>query len=376
MTFGFKDQSGHHEPPRTRGPLPYEPDEWNRRLAEARARREATLKERGAVRRGRASIVRTAIIGDDCAAASATTIQSLYARPAATVLDWLHGHRLALQGLIRGPAALLLIGGLIGASLTAVGAGALTLLRQPPPAVTPIVPTVAVLTPPEEFSVRELAPLSELVASEAALHGEFAFSEPPPPEEPIVSEVAPPEEFVVSEVIADAGTTPVVDPPAIGPEAETAVDTAVAIALAYIPVWIEDPQGGPLPAPPAARVDTSQVVVLAPPTVGEAARNDIAALVHEAGWQAETTRTSPFTVSKTHVRYYHADDRAAAQKLAALFSAGARDFTDVRPSPPTGMVELWLAGGGSGKVPAPHPRGPNPIVNALERIAVALDRFE
>lgn len=70
------------------------------------------------------------------------------------------------------------------------------------------------------------------------------------------------------------------------------------------------------------------------------------------GWTPEEAVT-PVTVGKTHVRYFHPQDRAAAQDLAAALNADARDFVSFTPSPEDGYLELWL--GGPGAPPVTNP---------------------
>jgi hypothetical protein len=50
------------------------------------------------------------------------------------------------------------------------------------------------------------------------------------------------------------------------------------------------------------------------------------------------------TIRQTQVRYYHPEDAAAADLVAAAVGGPARDFTDFRPQPPAGTVEVWLEG--------------------------------
>jgi hypothetical protein len=44
------------------------------------------------------------------------------------------------------------------------------------------------------------------------------------------------------------------------------------------------------------------------------------------------------------VRYYHPEDAAAADLVAGAVGGVARDFTDFRPQPAEGTVEVWLQG--------------------------------
>lgn len=52
----------------------------------------------------------------------------------------------------------------------------------------------------------------------------------------------------------------------------------------------------------------------------------------------------PITISNTHVRYYHAGDRDAAAELGKSLGAPVKDFTAHNPKPSTGLLEVWIAG--------------------------------
>ena len=56
------------------------------------------------------------------------------------------------------------------------------------------------------------------------------------------------------------------------------------------------------------------------------------------------------TIGDTHLRYYHAEDAAAADALAAEIGASARDFTSYTPRPDPGLIEVWVAGSRGGSV--------------------------
>jgi hypothetical protein len=89
-----------------------------------------------------------------------------------------------------------------------------------------------------------------------------------------------------------------------------------------------------------------QVNVMAPKSVAEA---DLAATItglQDAGFRLGENDRVSFKVSKSHVRFYHATDRAAAEALAARIGGEARDFTSSDFNPPEGMIELWLQGSG------------------------------
>jgi hypothetical protein len=70
----------------------------------------------------------------------------------------------------------------------------------------------------------------------------------------------------------------------------------------------------------------------------------IGAQVKAAGFEVAGNDPVPFEVRERHVRFYHAADSGAAARLATALGIEARDFTDFRPAPAAGHVEVWLAG--------------------------------
>ncbi len=115
---------------------------------------------------------------------------------------------------------------------------------------------------------------------------------------------------------------------------------------------------------PAARV-----VVHAPRNLASEGRERALARLAVSPWSADRMVTTSFTISDTHVRYYHDHDRGAAEELAALFDAGARDFTGYAPSPDEGLLELWLSGEGT---PSGRGRGGSGGPNILEQITTMI----
>ncbi|MGI9391596.1 MAG: hypothetical protein ACR2O1_16180 [Boseongicola sp.] len=51
-----------------------------------------------------------------------------------------------------------------------------------------------------------------------------------------------------------------------------------------------------------------------------------------------------YKISNSHIRYYHRRDTAAASALAERIGVRVRDFTNYRPSPPIGTLEVFLSG--------------------------------
>lgn len=69
----------------------------------------------------------------------------------------------------------------------------------------------------------------------------------------------------------------------------------------------------------------------------------------ESGYRVGEPRRVSITISRDQIRYFHSVDAAAAQALGATIGARVRDFTNLRPRPGVGTIEIWLAGG-SGRV--------------------------
>ena len=114
---------------------------------------------------------------------------------------------------------------------------------------------------------------------------------------------------------ADAGDVGAEEEPALIPPAATASPAATEVT-----VYLHAPRD--LPAT----------------TVGAAE-----ALVGAAGFRVAGPIPVDFPVSADQVRYYHVEDGVEARAIGAMLGAAARDFTDYRPSPAPGTVEVWLA---------------------------------
>lgn len=108
-----------------------------------------------------------------------------------------------------------------------------------------------------------------------------------------------------------------------------------------------------LPEPPARPADTriSRVAVHAPVGLPPDRMEGVLARIAEIGWPILSV-TTPHAISGSHIRYFHAGDRVAAQELAAVLGYTARDFTSFSPPPSPGSIEVWLGGDG----------GPSPVV--------------
>jgi hypothetical protein len=97
------------------------------------------------------------------------------------------------------------------------------------------------------------------------------------------------------------------------------------------------------PAPVVTRPTAPRIVVFLPDGAASSQGDALAAL-RDAGFDAAAPGRVGVRISRTHVRHYHAADLALAEEVAAAVGGEARDFTDFRPLPPPGTIELWLAG--------------------------------
>ena len=155
-----------------------------------------------------------------------------------------------------------------------------------------------------------------------------------------------------SEVIAAALPRPLDNAPS--PATEKSLDSA---ALSGLP----DISKGPLidlapPAPlalgwlaaiPNAR--TFSIILNVPATVPDPVVSETEAVIAALNLPQRPTQKVNFRVSSSQVRYFNADDFTAAEALANEIGASLRDFTGFRPSPPDGVIEVYLAGHGSSR---------------------------
>ena len=100
----------------------------------------------------------------------------------------------------------------------------------------------------------------------------------------------------------------------------------------------EEAVARPLPAGSDVRV-----ILHAPRSVPDERVGLLADALGEAGVNAEV-RAVNMTITRDNVRFYHPEDREAASVVAQAMDADLRDFTDFTPSPPDGLIEVWVAG--------------------------------
>ena len=77
----------------------------------------------------------------------------------------------------------------------------------------------------------------------------------------------------------------------------------------------------------------------------------------QSGFEVSAPRSVTFAVRDTQVRFFHASDAPAARDLATDIGGIARDFTSYTPSPPEGLVEVYVAGRSAPAAPTRTSRG-------------------
>jgi hypothetical protein len=225
----------------------------------------------------------------------------------------------------------------------------------PPPA--PLPGRAGTVPPPEPaaLAVAATAPSPPAAPTSAA---------PPAPALalPAVPAPAPPE--VATEAPAAPAPAPLSAPAGHAPAPETP-PFAVALALPSLPAAPEADGAPSVPAqtpPPAALPE--RVIVHFPASAEAEAQAARSALLDLGVPEVETVPVR-FAIGASNLRYYHAGDRDGARRVAEAvagsLAAGApaiRDFTDYRPPPLAGRVEIWLAG--APRAAAPRASRPAP----------------
>ncbi len=103
-----------------------------------------------------------------------------------------------------------------------------------------------------------------------------------------------------------------------------------------------------LPDPEPTRISALtdrdlRVVLNAPRTVPDASLSAIIDALEKSGADPDPRRVN-ITISTSNVRYYHDTDADVALAIAEGIGAQVRDFTNFEPTPPEGLVEIWIAG--------------------------------
>lgn len=153
--------------------------------------------------------------------------------------------------------------------------------------------------------------------------------------------------------------TPLPNPEAEEPPQLALGDTVAGVrpgpALVLAPPSTPDERPAPSLAavatvPPVAEVPADppadpglQVTLLLPPDLSQPALYEARAALMISGVDPTTTSVARFGVARSEVRFFHPDDAADAERIATEMGAEARDFTDYRPTPAPGTLEVRLA---------------------------------
>ena len=163
-------------------------------------------------------------------------------------------------------------------------------------------------------------------------------------------------------------------PPQIDPQAGTRErPSPAALPLERIPALptIESdpavPGGTPHRQPGLPGADAYSIIVNAPNSVPDPVVSDAEGAIATLGLPMRPVRRVAFRVSWTQVRYFKDDDVEVARALADVLGAELRDFTTMRPSPPAGVIEVYIAGRSSTRPARSAVRG-TPRVSETTRL--------
>lgn len=101
----------------------------------------------------------------------------------------------------------------------------------------------------------------------------------------------------------------------------------------------------------AAVEPTSAAVADPPPRVAlhlsanlsDSARRATEDSLRAEGFDLDESRVAALPVRESQVFFFHEEDEADAARIAERIGARLRDFTDFRPAPEPGRIEVWLA---------------------------------
>jgi hypothetical protein len=328
--------------------ISFDPVDWERRVAEARARRELALARRARATGSGDRAADTGARRTDKEPQGAPWLRHPAPRApgraaarlpsASQAMSAATGAFSAASGVLELalPRRRTRLGILFGSGL-ALGlvAAASLLLRDGDPAPQPFPAEVAAPAPAPDTPAA--APDTNVAAITSP-----APSRPEPAVEPL--RLSPPE--AVAE--APAGATAVAESPAVTEAAPVTLTAATGEARIFVHV------------PSGARPATTDAVLGA---------------LTNAGLPVAGLVPVRLEVGRSNLRYYHSEDAALAEEIAAALAATpvgateARNFAELANPPPPGTVEIWLAGDST---PGPAPTMPM----ALEAAETPLARPE
>ncbi|WP_158506999.1 hypothetical protein [Ruegeria atlantica] len=132
-----------------------------------------------------------------------------------------------------------------------------------------------------------------------------------------------------------------------------------ATALSATPSSLDSPVSPPVPAPPndvvippePEPIPTNAVVAFrlySPANVPQSVLDSVVTNLKSTGHKLSGQARVGFKITQSNVRFYHKQDEERAAALARDSGALLRDFTGSNVKTPSGIIELWLAGEGSG----------------------------
>jgi len=301
---------------------------------------------------------------------------------------------------------------LVGAIFAAVGAGAAYLLSDQATFERPVVNTA----PPAGVQVSQMPVVFVAAPAPPALPAVEATGQVSILEDATYATVCcvpVPLEMPTPDTIANVAATAIVavphlgliTPPKVSAPSVEAKPTITALIDGYaVPALVSPLVGAPNPTSPPELASTlppkplprilrvgtpvadnkpdhsgMRLVVHFPAGVGESARISLQQDIAAFGVDVDAIQVSPHTISKAHVRYFFIDDADAAQAMGHEIGIGVRDFTNFRPLPSPGTVEIWMQGSGrtqgafaQSQRTAPQPAAaptPAPIFQLADRIA-------
>lgn len=195
--------------------------------------------------------------------------------------------------------------------------------------------------------------------------GPWAFVLPPDVDVALVSFQGPVADGRTAAPAARIGAPPS-SVPAPGAVGATAIDPDPGFETTALL-----PPAAPPPAEADALVPGAAAVLVhlnAPETVPEGDLDSVTGGLAEAGVAIAKVNRVGFKVSETQIRYFHADNAETATALADLFGGRARDFTNFRPTPPEGTLEVYLAGDRVAPPPRPQATRRSAQPSELDRL--------
>ncbi|MCG7519808.1 hypothetical protein [Ruegeria sp. Ofav3-42] len=179
------------------------------------------------------------------------------------------------------------------------------------------------------------------------------------PDSPILSATLVPPDTSAPSDVSEPLETLAPDTPVPSEPSDTVERTAL----------LDDPIEPSEPAPVSGQ---AAFRLYAPNSLSADTVNSVVTTLTTTGHELSGTARVGFGISQSNVRFYHKQDEATAAALAQDAGALLRDFTGAATKTPSGIIELWLAGKGSGGVAvqrtAKRSRAKAPAANRVNRL--------